>query len=80
MKITLYIANHRFIVISLLLMLLLASCDQLGNIVDLPHAKGSGPGEEIPGERSTGIILVQNAKNLERNLPRICQLFWRGLR
>lgn len=37
-------------VIGLLLILLLASCEQLGKYIDLPDAKGSGPGKEIPGE------------------------------
>jgi len=40
-------------VIGLLLILLLASCEQLGQFIDLPYANGPESGKEIPGEISS---------------------------
>jgi len=53
MKRKLDFPNHRNLFIGLLLILLLASCEQLGQYIDLPYAKGPEPGKEIPGEISS---------------------------
>jgi len=53
MKRKLDFPNHRNLVIGLLLILLLASCEQLGQYIDLPSAKGPESGKEITGEISS---------------------------
>ena len=45
-----HISKYLLRAIGLLLILLLASCEQLGQYIDLPYAKGPESGKEIPGE------------------------------
>lgn len=64
-----HLTKHLLRAIVLLLTVLLASCEQLGNIVDLPHAKGSEPGEEIPGEiLSLAYLSCPNIPNTNRRI------------
>jgi len=53
MKRKLDFPNHRNLIIGLLLILLLNSCEQLGQYIDLPYAKGPEAGKEILGEISS---------------------------
>lgn len=48
-----HISKYLLRAIGLLLILLLASCEQLGQYIDLPNAKGPESGKEIPGEISS---------------------------